>query len=319
MPSRYVPIRSGPGARQGSSGAAKSTAIPALPQGGKGPSRSRTSSYGWENNEDAFLYDEWANLYTDYDDLQQLNNYFDYFFTGQDVQVYIDGLTAPSDVIPIYQFGYNIQQQKQPIYGFWDYTYAHMMRGTRIVTGAFSVITVTPGFMTEKVAQAAKLRAKRAATGTSMFPIRGLDEDEANMERYWRRNYDSNLNHGQQHLFSIHPPFNFVVVYGMQDVSLKELTSSRRIEEVRSKFHNSTAMMGDVNERLVEVDPDDNKMRILIENVEIVSRQTEYNPEGDPILEVYSFMARDIVEAPVPRMTAGNILSMGGGRPPLYQ
>ena len=67
-----------------------------------------------------------------------------------------------------------------------------------------------------------------------------------------------------------------------------------------------------MNERLVETDPDDHKMRVLLENVELVSKQTEYSPEGDPVIETYSFMARDIREAPIPRV-GSNVLPSNGG------
>jgi hypothetical protein len=273
------------------------------------------TQYGWGSADEVAIYEEWANLYTGYDDYFQLNNYFDYFFTGQDIQVYIEGLTEPQDVLPIYQFGYNVQQNKQPLYGFWSYTYDTMLRGTRIVTGAFSVITPSPGFVTEKVAKAASVRSQRSNQGT-LYPVRGLNEDDANIETYWRRNYDSNLDQGQKHLFSVHPPFNLVVVYGVQDTSLSGNGPQQRSEELRQKFLSSTAMMGDINERLVESDQDDNSMRILIENVELVSRQTEYTPEGDPVLETYSFMARDIREAPRPRVGTNVQASGGSGSGP---
>jgi hypothetical protein len=195
-----------------------------------------------------------------------------------------------------------------------------MLRGTRVVAGAFSIIPPGPGFMTEKVAKAASVRADRTKN-SGMFPVRGLNEDDANIETYWRRNYDSNLDADQKHLFSVHPPFNFVIVYGVQDTSLDDLTSTGRTAAVREKYLSSTAMMGDINERLVEADPDDNQMRVLVENVELVSRQTEYTPEGDPILETYSFMARDIREAPVSKISgstkpssSGASNNSGGGR-----
>lgn len=259
-----------------------------------------SKTYGWTNANEQALYSKWANLYNDYDlEHSNLNSYLDYFFSGQDIQVYIEGLTDPADVLPIYQFGYNIQQNKQALYGFWSYTHDAVMRGTRIVNGAFSVATVTPGFVTEKVAKAAKIRAERLADNKPLFPIRGLNDDEANIEKYWKKNLDPSLTAGQNHLFSVHPPFNMIIVYGVQDVSITDQTGAFRANQTRFKYANSTALMSDTNERIVEPDQDKYQMRILIENVELLSRQTEYTPEGDPVMETYSFMARDIREAPI--------------------
>lgn len=313
-PVGYVPINSNNGqSRAGITGSAVASTSSPMP--------SRT--FGWNNKEEYQQYQDWANLYTGYDKDFGLNSYYDYYFTGQDIQVFIDGLTDSADILPIYQFGYNIQQNKQPLYGFWSYTYDYMMRGTRIVTGAFSVITKSPGFMTEKVAKAAKVRADRANNST-LYPVRGLNEDETNIETYWRRNYDSNLDAGQKHLFSVHPPFNFVAVYGVQDTSIDFAGGADRAREVRQKFYSSTAMMTDINERLVDSDPDDNTMRILIENVELISRQTEYSPDGEPVMETYSFMARDVREAPVPIITGnsfrpGSVGTTGGAGRLLYR
>lgn len=305
--------RTGEQSRAGSSG----RTVPQV----RADSSLEDKTFGWSRSDEVAIYDKWANLYTGYDDYFKLNSYFDYFFTGQDIQVFIEGLTDPGDILPIYQFGYNIQQNKQPLYGCWSYTYDYMLRGNRILSGVFSIIPPGPGYMTSKVAKAASVRANRTRH-SSLFPVRGLNEDDANIETYWRKNYDSNLDADQKHLFSIHPPFNFVIVYGVQDTSLEELSSSGRIKEVREKFRSSTAMMGDINERLVEADQESNEMRVLIENVELISRQTEYTPEGDPIIETYSFMARDIREAPTSRApgttsispTSGSASNSGGGR-----
>lgn len=311
---QYIPVSTG----STRSGIVSST----ISSTASGQSYTPEKYYDWNNADEVRSYDKWANLYTGYDKDFGLNSYYDYFFTGQDIQVQIDGLTDSQDVLPIYQFGYSIQQNKQPLYGFWSYTYDYMLRGNRIVSGAFSILTKYPGFMTEKVAKAASVRSNRSKNA-SLYPVRGLNEDESNIEAYWRRNYDSNLDANQKHLFSIHPPFNLIIIYGVQDTSLSLTTGDQRAEEIRRKYYSSTAMMTDINERLVESDPDDASMRVLIENVELLSRQTEYTPEGDPVMETYSFMARDIREAPTPRVGTmaipGDRGSSGGSGPVKYR
>lgn len=256
----------------------------------------------WANASEAALYNQWANIY-DTEDNTNDSNYFDYFFSGQDIQIRIEGLDSQADLLPIYQFGFNIQQNKQPIYGFWSYTYDYMLRGTRIVSGAFSIITKSPGYMTEMVAKAARRRSEiltspKGGYSDSLHRIRGLDIDEKNIERFWKRNFDNSPARNRQQLFSVHPPFNFLLTYGIQETSVASLAYNTRSEYLRKMYSDSNAMMSDINERIVEVDQDRNRMRLLIENVELVSRQTEINAEGDPIIETYTFMARDLVEAP---------------------
>lgn len=60
--------------------------------------------------------------------------YYDYYFTGEDVKIYIDGLFDAGDELDIASFAFGITQQKAPLYGFWSYNYDVMMVGTRIVS-----------------------------------------------------------------------------------------------------------------------------------------------------------------------------------------
>lgn len=246
------------------------------------------------SQEEARLFTQWGSSYEGYD--HGFNNpYFDYFFTGQDVQITIDGLTAANDILPIYSFGYNIQQQKQPIYGFWNYTYSAMLRGTRIVTGAFSIVSMYPYFLTSKIAKAASVRAKAAENQTTakVYALRGIDADEAKIDKYWRRTYDDNLDRNQQHLFSVHPPFNLVIKYGLQDTSLVSYVPEFRSRQIANHFNNSDPMMFDYNERLIENPQPELDVRILIENIEITSKSIQVDASGQPLLETYSFIARD--------------------------
>lgn len=246
------------------------------------------------SQEEARLFTQWGSSYEGYD--HGFNNpYFDYFFTGQDVQITIDGLTAADDILPIYSFGYNIQQQKTPIYGFWNYTYSAMLRGTRIVTGAFSIVSMHPYFLTSKIAKAANVRAKVANNSSTakVYALRGIDADEAKIDKYWRRTYDENLDINQQHLFSVHPPFNFVIKYGLQDTSLISYIPDFRSRQIANHFNNSDPMMSDYNERLIEHPQPELDVRILLENIEITSKSIQVDASGQPLLETYSFIARD--------------------------
>ena len=273
--------------KQGVSLAARQTA--------SGPVNQQLGDDFWWTDAEAELFTQWASAFDNYN--TGFNNpYFDYFYTGQDVQVTIDGLDASEDILPIYAFGYNIQQQKQPVYGFWDYTYSAMLRGTRIVTGSFSIVSMAPYLLTSKIAKAAQMRSQSTAAQRSanLYAIRGLDEDEALINTYWRRHYDANLDDGQEHIFSIHPPFNFILRYGLQETSLTHDSPTVRANDLRSKYRNGgDPMMSDFNERLVKNPVAALDTQILLENVEIVSKSMDFDSEGNPLLETYTFIARD--------------------------
>ena len=217
------------------------------------------------------------------------NTYFDYYFTGQDIRVYIDGVDDPGSEIPIMDFAWNASQKKIPVYGFWSYRYDHIMRGNRIVSGAFRIATTSTDLMVRQISYAAKARNKRAIE----YPIRDLDSDERNIEKYWTKNVDLGVIYNYNaHLLSSHPPFNFVIVYGLQSTSINP-SQNNFLSDVYEEYQKSDPLFTDVNERLVEADLT-NSMRYMLEAVEITGVQIEYSPDGTPLSEVYTFFARDV-------------------------
>jgi hypothetical protein len=275
------------------------TVIESLRNGSASGSIQSLDTTNWWSKEEARLFKKWRSAYENYEN--GFNDpYFDYFYTGQDVQINIDGLSSDADRLPIYSFGYSIQQQKQPLYGFWNYTYSAMLRGTRIISGAFSIVSVKPLLLTSAIAKATSQRAATSQSGvnSSMFRLRGLDQDQRRIEEYWQRNYDENLDLGQQHLFSVHPPFNLVIKYGLQEVSAVSMTSDARAQDIVEKnslkdHGGISSMMTDYNERLTRHPIPEIETKILLENIELTSKQVEYNVDGDPLLETYTFIARD--------------------------
>jgi len=246
-------------------------------------------SANWWTREEARLYTNWAESYQKYNDIAP-KPYFDYFYTGQDIRVKIDGLDD-NEHLPVYSFGYQIQQQKQPLYGYASYVYDAVLRGTRVVAGAFSLVVTEPFLLTTQIAKSAD---RRASTNQSYaaYSLRNFDGDQENINRYWRRNYDSGLDSGDKHLFSIHPPFNILIKYGIQETSLVGDNPNLRVNEVKEKFNENSAIWNNTNERLVENNTA-RKTHILLENIELTSKAIEYDPSGDPILETYTFLARD--------------------------
>lgn len=214
------------------------------------------------------------------------HTYFDYYFTGQDVNVYIQG--AQDHPMPIIEFGYGIQQQKQPVYGFWSWRHDAVMRGTRIVNGMFRIATTSTDYMADKVSQAASSRL----AGSDQSFVRGLNIDESLIETYWARNFnDDTIGQQQRNIFSSHPPFNFAIVYGFQSATLYNTSTSS--SDLYNSYKENTPLMTDTNERLIEVGPEGN-MQYIIEEVELTGMQTEYNVDGQVCSEVYSFFARDM-------------------------
>lgn len=219
--------------------------------------------------------------------------YFDYYFTGQDMKIFIEGAdyTSISDPgsSPFVELSFSIQQEKTPVFGAWSYTFDAVMRGTRIVTGMFRLVTTYPNKMTDMLSQAANTRANNRG---SLQPIRGLDEKEENIARYWDRNLEQQDQTQPRKIFSVHPPFNILIEYGIQSTSMSD-DPSRRYSQVFQRYHDDTAMYTNTNERLVHAGTGGHETTIVLTNVELTGMQTEYTPDGTVCSEVYSFFAKD--------------------------
>jgi hypothetical protein len=242
----------------------------------------------------------------------RFSNYYDYFFSGEDVRVYIDGLFDPKDELDIAGFGFLIKQEKQAVYGFWSYNFDAMMNGSRIITGQFSLYSRYPRRMTHLLEEAARVRSS-SASGKSdnsgvVSVLRSQNEsrtDEENIQKYWANSQLDRITtdpaistssaDGQHNIFSAHPPFNFVIVYGVEESSLSPVgvaeNASTAAMEQRDNL--DRIISTDINERKVKMSDNKTPMKIVLQNVHLMQMSTEYQSGGSPLIETYSFVARD--------------------------
>jgi hypothetical protein len=222
-------------------------------------------------------------------------NYFDYFYSGQDVMVFIDGSEFDPRFaqLPLLGIGYNVTQQKTPVYGFWSYTYDGVARGQRIVNGTFAIATKYPDYMRDCIAVAAQSRSKVK----SYRYYRDMTQDDTQLATYWNKNSDPAMNSTGENLWSIHPPFSFVMIYGTQDISISPNGIAGR-DQYLNTLNNHTALFTDINERIVESDVETHANRIVIDDCELTDCQRQITPDGDVLIETYSFFARDIITGP---------------------
>jgi hypothetical protein len=229
------------------------------------------------------------------------SNYFDYYFTGQDIKVRIAEIPESDKefgFLPIAALAANIEQEKQPIFGFWSYVFDAVMRGTRMVSGAFSLVTTYPDYMTECLAAAAKYRSTREQIDNYNYP-QALTEDDKNIEHYWGRNlYDPGITaNSRRHIHSVHPPFSLIIIYNLETTAMPLSPGAPPYQQyyVSEYEDSSNAVMTDHNQRISEIDPFAHQNRLVIDNVEIRGCQREFTPDGAVCTETYTFFARDIV------------------------
>lgn len=238
----------------------------------------------------------------------RFSNYYDYYFSGEDIRIYIDGLFSPEDELDIANFAFNVRQEKQPLYGFWSYNYDAMMYGTRIISGEITMFSKYPRRMTELLEKAADVRARAAKekypANEVMSRMRSTFEtveDEKLIEKYWARGqldrttddpFFKNVENSNRNIFSAHPPFNLIIVYGLEEVALSPLNLYQS-EDTNISDNIDRMMISDVNQRTIKSDNSSQPMKIVIQEVNLTNMSIAYGPGGQPIGESYQFIARD--------------------------
>lgn len=251
----------------------------------------------------------WSGTSSENNKDKRFSNYYDYYFGGEDIKVYVDGLFEPENELDIASFSYAIKQEKQPLFGFWSYNYDAMLYGTRIITGEFTIYTRYPRRMTDLIERATSVRVKNPspteALGNVVSPLRSkLDsvQDQKNLEKYWaysqldRITADplaKQVKDSGHNIFSAHPPFNFVILYGAQEASMSPIDYTGSGSKIISD-NLDRMIVSDINERLIRTDNNANPMKIILQEVQLLGMATAYNTGGQPVTESYQFIARDL-------------------------
>jgi len=127
-------------------------------------------------------------------------------------------------------------------------------------------------------------------------------QDEQNIERYWgysqldRVTTDPVSSSANGHnIFSAHPPFNLIIHYGIQDSSLTPMTVTKNTGSASyQQADNLDRMLAtDINERTVKINDQTSPMKIVIQNVHLTGLSAGIASGGEPLIENYSFIARD--------------------------
>jgi len=155
------------------------------------------------------------------------------------------------------------------------------------------------------LAKAAEVRVNSESRGqydkvlTRMSPQNTTPQDEANLQKYWSYSQLDRVTSDPasegidgRNIFSAHPPFNFVVMYGAEETALTPSGLLRNNDQDVSDALDRL-MYSDVNERSVKVNQAQDPMKIVLQQVHLMNMSTAYTPGGQPVAESYQFIARD--------------------------
>ena len=231
-----------------------------------------------------------ANAYLD---AAQNNPYYDYYFSGQDINVTIDHTESSQfSTLPIISLAFQIAQPKLAIYGFWNYTYNAIAYGARSIAARIEIATQYPNYMTNLLQEVAKERGSSTSTAVSNVT---LSPDDLNIMNFWGTGTGGNYETGDRlNLYQAHPVFDIIVTYGTQQTSATTLQSSTtNLAQGYAYAESNDPLFVDTNERLVSSDINAGH-QIKLVSCEITNMSTQFTTSGEVVCETYDLMVNDI-------------------------
>jgi len=243
-------------------------------------------------------------------DKTELWSYYDWAITGSNCVVYLarpydddtSVVTRQLNSVPVLAVGYNIQQQKAPVYGYADRKPRKILNGQSIVSGQLIVAHREVGFLKKVLMEA----------GNDIYGSKDkLDLKENLRLQYWNTRDWKNVEKDPQrrsfpvdeqyNLFYEHPNFDITIVYGVGDyvksvynngkLDLKEVVNLQKVW-----YNQKSQEYNDVNPLYIPKDANIGKQRETIASVQLTGMQKTIAADGEIIVEAYSFLAIDVLE-----------------------
>lgn len=218
-----------------------------------------------------------------------INPYYNYFFSGQDVSVTVDGTQGNKNFsqLPISGIRVEVSAPKMAIYGFWSYSYDAIAHGARSISALMEIYSPYPGYMTDLLQEVS--RERMARTNEMYGNTAGLNTDDENTVRFWGGD-NSNPQPGSTiDLFQQHPPFDLILIYGQQSVSI-----SNPNQNTNQEIGNNPLFV-DTNELLVENVNGNVGQRVILKSCQITQYSQAIGIDGAALSDLYQLTINDII------------------------
>jgi hypothetical protein len=226
-----------------------------------------------------------------------LANYYDYFYSSADAYIYIssvqDQIERNLEDLPFLSISYSVEQPQKPIYGFWDRTARAFVPGRSIVMGSFAI----PHTYVDRLEELLKYTNGKPANSSYL-----LSERDQLKNKYWGTRDWGNVPEDpdrvsfpgsyRKHLFYASPLFDISILYGIGDeISYGDTdTTLSQIMEKKSSWGGPS----DVNWTNVPESYKDKLQRETLSGVKITGKVKTISVGGQPIVEEYSFICRQV-------------------------
>jgi hypothetical protein len=205
--------------------------------------------------------------------------------------------------VPVIAVGYQIQQNKTPIYGYADKKPRAILSGQSIVSGQLIIAHREVGYLKKKL---------REAGETIPASAEKLDIKENLRLQYWNtRSWETSFQDPQRktltgtdakyNLFYAHPNFDISIVYGIGDYvegigSGDKINLTKLVELQKVWYDEKSQDYNDIAPLYRPPKVAAGKQRETISSVQLTGMQKQIAADGEIIVEAYSFLAMDVLE-----------------------
>lgn len=213
------------------------------------------------------------------------------YYSGTDIRIYLGDMWVDE----IVEIGFDMQEQVAPIYGYASYTFDKTARGSRIVQGSFSINFKEAGYLQTILNS---LSSKQAGDNPTWFNL--SDFNGAGGKTAHKTTSVENIIENFQSLAD-----DYESAFWGSEATSSALLQSRRNDTffygTRENENNQSLKDHGFNIYLTfgnTIDPSrgTNNFQTAqsIVGVQLTGLSTRVDPSGNPVLEVYSFIAKDI-------------------------
>ena len=193
------------------------------------------------------------------------------YFSGCSIDINFAG----KKIDEIVQLEFMVQEQVMPIYGYNSFKFDEMVRGSRLIQGSFGINYKDKNYLKDKVKKGWSQAQREYSTNTDTEDSVDMDDEEQRdimiskyKEKYW--NAGSEDSNKQPSLYN-QSSFDISINYGKQ-------RDGKNIEFLKNGLE----------------DIENDSTRVIIEDVYLTGNSQTIELSGQPIKEVYTFIARDI-------------------------
>jgi hypothetical protein len=209
------------------------------------------------------------------------------YFSGCDVRIYFNDILIDE----IVQLKFALQEQVMPVYGYNSHNFDDVFHGAKIVTGSLAINFKDSSYLLTAAEQASKGRGDdyKADSPTNVYGFDELNDAindgagsefdklaENNIQRIWGYNSrEDNSNKRNSPKFDASKGFDIKIAYGAYNKSYGN-SKLQQAQENHAKNSNAGNTVKAIN------------------NVHLTSTGQTIELSGQPVKEVYTFIAEDL-------------------------